>query len=201
MILSQTDSLLDENISAAETVNELIATLKRFRKLAPLVDSTAAILLTALRSGRKILTCGNGGSAADALHMSEELLGRYKRERVALPSFCLAADPTLLTCIGNDYGFDNLFARQIEGLGCAGDILVLFSSSGNSVNLLKALEAAKRKGVLTIALLGKDGGEMAGHADYEIIVPSDETARVQEIHTVVLHSWLDRIDSAFAVTG
>jgi phosphoheptose isomerase len=201
MILTRDVLILDEDISAVETIDDLIATLKRFRSMAPLVDSTAAVLINALSSGHKILTCGNGGSAADALHMSEELLGRYKRKRAALPAICLAADPTLLTCIGNDYGFNNLFARQIEGLGYSGDILVLFSSSGNSINQLNAVEAARRKGVVTIALLGKDGGQMAGTTDYEVVVPSAEAARVQEVHTLVLHSWLDRIDLAFAATA
>jgi phosphoheptose isomerase len=180
-------------------VDELIETLTKFRDLSSRVDEIAQRLITALQHGNKILTCGNGGSAADALHMAEELVGRYKHDRRSLPAISLAADPTLLTCIGNDYGFDNLFSRQIEGLAQPGDIVVMFSSSGNSSNLLAALTAAEQKRVVTVALLGKTGGLMAGKADYEIIVPGAETARIQEVHTLILHSWLEQIDSAFTV--
>jgi D-sedoheptulose 7-phosphate isomerase len=180
-------------------VDELIETLTKFRDLSSRVDEIAQRLITALQHGNKILTCGNGGSAADALHMAEELVGRYKHDRRSLPAISLAADPTLLTCIGNDYGFDKLFSRQIEGLAQPGDIVVMFSSSGNSSNLLAALTAAEQKRVVTVALLGKTGGFMAGKADYEIIVPGAETARIQEVHTLILHSWLEQIDSAFTV--
>jgi phosphoheptose isomerase len=197
----ETAGVLDEATYTLEAVDGLILTLQKFRAMASLVDQTGAVILEALQKGNKVLTCGNGGSAADALHMSEELLGRYKRERVPLPSICLSADPTLLTCIGNDYGFDALFSRQVEGLGAPGDILVIFSSSGNSMNQIKALAAAERRGVTSIALLGKDGGKMAGQADHEIIIPANETARVQEVHTLILHSWLERIDLAFAETS
>jgi phosphoheptose isomerase len=182
---------------AAAAVDELIETLVRFRPMMRQVDSVCDLLIQALRDGHKILTCGNGGSAADALHMAEELIGRYKHERRSLPAICLAADSTALTCIANDYGYDRAFSRQIEGLAHPGDIVVAFSSSGNSPNLASALIAAKEKGATTVALLGKEGGVMAGQADREIIVPSQETARIQEVHTLILHSWLERIDLAF----
>jgi D-sedoheptulose 7-phosphate isomerase len=181
----------------AVAVDELIETLTNFRELSSEVDRIADMLVETLRSGNKILTCGNGGSAADALHMAEELVGRYKHDRRSLPAISLAADPTLLTCIGNDYGYEKVFSRQIEGLAQTGDVVVLFSSSGNSPNLTAALRAAKAKKALSVSLLGKDGGMMAGQADYEIIVPGSETARIQEVHTLILHSWLEQIDSVF----
>ena len=183
--------------SSSLCIEDLIQTLFRFRSMSPQVDHIAQIIIAALKSGRKVLTCGNGGSAADALHMSEELIGRYKYNRRALPAVSLAADPTALTCIGNDYGYEQVFARQVEGLASEGDVLVAFSSSGNSPNLLAALDAAKKSQVVTVALLGKDGGLMAGMADYELVVPSFDTARVQEIHTLILHAWLEQIDIAF----
>jgi phosphoheptose isomerase len=183
---------------AAKAIDALVETLQHLRPLAPWIDHTGEVIIAALRSGKKILTCGNGGSAADALHMSEELMGRYKLNRRPLPAVSLVADPTLLTCIGNDFGYDSIFSRQIEALGHLEDVVVAFSSSGNSPNLLRALESAQARGLRSIALLGKDGGAMAGRADYEMIVPSTETARIQEIHTLILHSWLEQIDAEFS---
>jgi D-sedoheptulose 7-phosphate isomerase len=182
-------------ISAASAIDGLLVTLERFRELAGQVDEIGLLLIDVFRRGGKVLTCGNGGSAADALHMAEELVGRYKNDRKSLPAISLAADPTLLTCIGNDFGYEQLFSRQIHGLAQEGDVLVAFSSSGNSANLLAALEAAKEKNVITVSVLGKDGGSMAGRADYQIIVPSQETARIQEVHTLILHSWLEQIEA------
>lgn len=177
-----------------DQLTDLIATLERFRALLPAVEKAGVEIHNALKGGGKLLTAGNGGSAADALHLAEELVGRFDKERPSLPAVCLSADPTLLTCIGNDYGYDRLFARQIEGLGQAGDVLVVFTSSGNSNNLVLGLETAKRKGLRTIALLGKSGGKTKGLADHEIIIPSQVTARVQEVHTFILHSWLSIIE-------
>ena len=176
-------------------LDELIDTLNAFRPSLPAVEQGGRLLLKALQNGHKVLTCGNGGSAADALHLAEELVGKYLKERKSLPGICLCADSTAITCIANDYGFDQVFSRQVEGLGCAGDVLVVFSTSGNSPSILNALKAAKAKGVLTIALLGKGGGKALGMADLEIIIPGTTTARIQELHTFVLHSWLESIDS------
>ncbi len=148
-----------------------------------------------LQAGGKILTCGNGGSAADALHLAEELVGRYKDERRSLAAVCLNSDPTLLTCIGNDYGFDAIFARQVEGLGDPKDLLVTFSTSGNSANIVRALEAARDRGMATVALLGKDGGRARGLATTEIIVDATETAHIQEAHTVILHALLETLEA------
>jgi D-sedoheptulose 7-phosphate isomerase len=176
-------------------IDDLIAVLDRSRTLLPQVQTAADLLVGTLRNGGKILTCGNGGSAADAAHMSEELVGRYKGDRRSLPAVCLSVDGPLLTCIGNDYGFDAVFSRQVEGLGKAGDVLVTFSTSGNSANIVNALVAAKSAGLKTISLLGKDGGKAKGLSDVDLIVPSLVTARIQEVHTFVMHCWLERIES------
>lgn len=180
----------------ATALNELISTLQAFNRLVPLLDSTAEVIIVALETGSKVLTCGNGGSAADALHMAEELVGRYKTNRRALPAVALCADPTSLTCIANDFGFEHIFSRQVEALGQPGDVLVVFSTSGNSPNLVLAVETAARQGMTTIALLGKTGGALAGKCNYEIIVPANETARIQEVHTFVMHSWLEQVEIA-----
>jgi D-sedoheptulose 7-phosphate isomerase len=161
-------------------------------------DKIAAAAVGTLKSGGKLLTCGNGGSAADAMHLAEELVGRYNRNRRSLPAVCLNADPTALTCIANDFGYDEVFARQIEGLAAPTDLLVCFTTSGNSPNILRALAAAKQRGVKSVALLGKDGGKAKGKADLELIVPSRDTARIQEAHTFLLHALLEVIDREFA---
>ena len=178
-----------------EHLEDLISTLQRMRALLPLITAAGAEIEQALANGNKLLTAGNGGSAADALHLAEELVGRFDKERPSLPAVSLCADPTLLTCIGNDYGFEQIFARQVEGLGRPGDVLVVFTTSGNSPNLIAALRVAQAKGLKTIAVLGKDGGAAIGMADHELIVPSYVTARIQEIHTFILHSWLTQLES------
>lgn len=179
-----------------QQLDDLVATLAKFRSLLPIVDSAGSRIKQAIYCGQKVLTAGNGGSAADALHLAEELVGRFDKERRSLPAIALCADPTLLTCIGNDYGFERVFSRQIEGLGNPGDVLVVFTTSGNSPNLLFALRVARQRGLCTIALLGKNGGAAKGLADYEIIVPSDVTARIQEVQTFILHAWLRDIESS-----
>jgi D-sedoheptulose 7-phosphate isomerase len=159
------------------------------------LDRCAQIVADALEKGGKILTVGNGGSAADALHLAEELVGRYKNNRRALPAIALVADGTALTCIGNDFGFDQIFARQVEALGTAGDVLVLFSSSGNSANLLCALEQARSRGVRVVVLSGRGGGKLKGQADEEWIVPSSSGARVQELHGWAIHVVLEVVEA------
>ena len=140
------------------------------------------------------MTCGNGGSAAEASHLAEEFTGRFLRERRSLPGICLSIDGPLITCIGNDYGYDEVFARQVSGLGVAGDVLVALSSSGNSVNLLRAVSAAKERQVTSVCLLGKTGGACKGQADFEIIVPSHNTARVQECHLFIIHAICELVE-------
>jgi len=159
------------------------------------MDQCALIIADALMAGKKVLAAGNGGSAADALHLCEELVGRYKNNRRALPAVCLSADGTTLTCIGNDFGFDQVFARQVEALGASGDVLVLFTSSGNSANLLLALEEARRRGMRTVVLNGRGGGKLKGLADVEWLVPSTIGARVQELHSWALHVILEVVEA------
>ena len=179
-----------------ESLEELRSVLTASTALAPVVTTVGEAILSSLRQGGKLLTCGNGGSAADALHLAEELVGRYKIERRALPAICLNSDVTALTCIGNDYGYDAIFARQVEALGRRGDVLVGFTTSGNSANVLAAFAAARARGITTVLLSGKDGGKARTQCDYPIIVASATTARIQEVHTLVLHQWLEAIDAA-----
>jgi D-sedoheptulose 7-phosphate isomerase len=176
-------------------LQDLIATLQRSEALLPTIAETGAEIRRVIQGGNKLLTAGNGGSAADAMHLAEELVGRFDKERPSFPAVALCADATLLTCIGNDYGFDRLFSRQVEGLGRPGDLLVVFSTSGKSRNLIEALHAAKSRQMNSIAVLGKDGGLARGLATYELIVPSNVTARIQEVHTFILHSWLSLVES------
>lgn len=178
-----------------ELLNELSTVVRDFESQMSAVKTTADVISNALLEGRKIMSCGNGGSACDALHLTEELIGRYKGNRKSLPGVCLNADVTAITCIGNDYGFEQIFSRQIQGIGKAGDVLVGFSTSGNSPNIIRALQEAKDKGILTIALTGGNGGSLKNIADWTIIVPSKTTARIQELHTFVLHYWLEQIEN------
>jgi D-sedoheptulose 7-phosphate isomerase len=163
------------------------------------LERAATLIVDALRGGRKILAAGNGGSAAEAMHLAEELTGRYRSDRKPLPAVALASDGTALTCIGNDFGFDRIFSRQVEALGQAGDVLVVFSTSGNSPNIIQAVSSAQAAGMKVISLLGRGGGCLAGRADVAIVVKSDSTARIQEAHQVILHLWLERVEEEFGV--
>lgn len=146
------------------------------------------------KSGKKTLLAGNGGSAADAQHIAAELVGRYGFDRPSIPSIALTTDTSNLTAIGNDYGYDKVFSRQMEGMGSEGDLFIGISTSGNSVNIVNAINAAQAKGVKTVALVGRDGGEMARIADYAIIVPSNDTPRIQESHILIGHMICDIIE-------
>ena len=150
-----------------------------------------------LRRGCKILICGNGGSAADAQHLAAELSGRYLKERRALAAMALTTDTSALTAIGNDYGYDFVFSRQVEALARPGDLLIGISTSGNSGNVIKAVESAKVLGVRTLGLLGRDGGKLKGMMDDALVVPSDVTARIQEVHQMVYHFWCEILDEHF----
>lgn len=142
----------------------------------------------------KTILAGNGGSAADAQHFAAELVGRYGFDRASLPSLALTTDTSNLTAIGNDYGYDMVFSRQLEGMGTSGDIFFGISTSGNSQNIIKAFEVAKQKNIISIALTGRDGGEMSKIADYSIIVPSNSTPRIQESHLLIEHIICDIIE-------
>ena len=162
------------------------------------VAEAVALVVGTFERGGKFLSCGNGGSAAEAMHMSEEAVGRYCRNRVSLPAVGLPADGTALTCIGNDYGFDEVFSRQVEGLGNEGDLLVVFSSSGNGNNIFRAVEAARAKKMKVLLILGRDGGRLAGRGDVEIIIRGNGTARIQEAHQLLMHILLEGVDRRFA---
>ena len=178
-------------------IRDSAQTVDGLRRQADRIAAVCDMVVTALKARRKVLTAGNGGSAAEALHMSEELIGRYRGNRRSLPGIALVADPTALTCIGNDYGYDYVFSRQVEGLGRRGDVLVLFSTSGTARNLMLALEVARRKGMRTVCFLGRDGGPLAGKADLEVVIPGTATERIQEAHQVLVHLVLDAVERAF----
>ena len=154
----------------------------------------ADALLAALRAGRKVLACGNGGSAADSQHFVAELVGRFTRERRAWPALALTTDTSILTAIGNDYGFERVFARQVEAHGQPGDVLVGISTSGGSPNVLAAVETARTRGLVTIGLTGRDGGALGRAVDIHLNVPSPSTARTQEVHTTILHVLCDLVE-------
>ncbi|MDP5238668.1 D-sedoheptulose 7-phosphate isomerase [Uliginosibacterium sp. 31-16] len=158
------------------------------------VDKAGDILVNCLKAGGKILSAGNGGSHCDAMHFAEELSGRYRDNRPALGALAIS-DPSHITCVGNDYGFEFIFSRQVEALGRAGDVFFGISTSGNSANILAAAKAAKERGMQVILLMGKDGGKMKGIADAEIIVPYFGYAdRIQEIHIKFIHSLIDHVE-------
>ena len=155
-------------------------------------------LARALKNGKKVLSCGNGGSAADSQHFAAEMVGRFERERPALAAVALSTDSSILTAIGNDYGFERVFSRQIEALGRVGDVAFGISTSGRSPNVVHGLKAARARGLKTIALTGRDGGEVGTAAEIHVNVPSASTARAQEVHRTLLHVICDLVESAFA---
>ncbi len=158
------------------------------------IEKAGAAMVTAVKSGGKILSCGNGGSLCDAMHFAEELTGRYRDNRAALPAIAIS-DVSHMACVGNDYGYEFVFSRYIEALGNKGDVLLAISTSGNSKNILRAIEAAKAKGMVVVGLTGKDGGAMAALCDVEIRAPHAPYAdRAQEIHIKVIHSLIDYIE-------
>src|ERR1051325_5337039 len=151
------------------------------------VEKAASLIIDSFRDGGKVISCGNGGSHCDAMHFAEELSGRYRNDRKALPAICIS-DVSHITCVGNDYGFEYIFSRYIEGLGNANDVLFALSTSGNSANVIRAVEAAKKKGMKVIVMTGKDGGKLGPMADVEIRVPHNGYAdRIQEGHIKVIH--------------
>ena len=174
-----------------------INTAQKMKELLPTIKKAAEVCLNALKNGNKILIAGNGGSAADAQHFSAELTGRFKKERISLPAIALTTDTSALTAIGNDYGYEYVFSRQLEGLGNEGDIFIGISTSGNSKNVIEAIKKAKEKNIKVITLLGKDGGKMKNLGDINIIIPSNETPRIQEMHIMVLHMICQIIDEGF----
>ncbi len=176
-------------------IEKRIAALSKLKEFGKPIDSISSSLIEALEFGDKIITCGNGGSEAN--HLTTELMGRFLKSRASVPSVCLNANCDVLTCLGNDYGFDQVFSRQLQGIACQGDVLLCFTTSGNSQNVTEVLKMAKKLGVYSIAILGKDGGLCKGLASQEIILPSDETAIIQEMSLALIHYWCGRIDERF----
>jgi len=180
-------------------VAEGVEAISLLSKQADRMAQISRLMIRSLRAGGKLLMAGNGGSAAEAMHMAEELVGRFRSDRAPLPAVALAADGTALTCIANDFGFDRVFSRQVEALGKPGDVLVLFSTSGNSRNLLLALDAARGMQMRTVCLLGRDGGQMRGKGTIELVVGVQPTARIQEAHQLIMHLILEEIEQEFGV--
>jgi len=161
------------------------------------VAAAARMIVAAMKGGGKAIFCGNGGSAADSQHLAAELMGRYLKEREPLPAVALTTDSSALTAIGNDYAFDEIFARQLRGLGKKGDVLIGISTSGNSRNVVAAIETARARGIASIALTGAAGGAMRALADLCIAVPSKDTPRIQEMHIAIGHMICDLVERAF----
>lgn len=162
----------------------------------PTLRKIAEVIIARLRAGNKILIVGNGGSAADAQHIAAEIVGRYKKDRPAYPAIALTTDTSALTAISNDYGFDQVFARQVEGLGTAGDVLLALSTSGRSANVLAALRAARARGLITIGFTGGNGAGMGSECDHVFMAPSKETAIIQQLHLIAAHGICDAVEQA-----
>lgn len=171
------ESSITEHLDTMKMVSELEAPIKQAMNL---IDET-------FKNGNSLFACGNGGSASDAQHFASELSGRFEQNRPGFPAIALTTDSSALTAIANDYGFDRIFARQLESLGRAGDVLVVMSTSGNSSNMSETVRQAKKQNIKTIALVGRDGGELAPLADISIVVPAQRTSRIQEAHIFILH--------------
>ncbi|WP_417069025.1 D-sedoheptulose 7-phosphate isomerase [Niveibacterium terrae] len=187
----------------AEHFSEALALLQRLAVDKPFQSSVAAaakLLVESFLAGGKVISCGNGGSHCDAMHFAEELSGRYRENRPALPAMAVS-DVSHITCVGNDYGFEQIFARHVEAFGRAGDVLLGISTSGKSPNVLAAVKVARERGVKVIALTGKDGGELARLADVAIVVPHFGYAdRIQEIHIKVIHTLIDLVERGLGYT-
>lgn len=167
-------------------------------RLSDTIEQTAAVMIDCLRRGGIVYWCGNGGSAADSQHLAAELVGRFERERRALASVALTTDTSILTSVGNDYGYDGIFRRQVEALVRSGDVLVGISTSGNSGNVLQAVEQANAQGATTIGLLGRDGGRLGEVCRHALVVPGQNTARNQEMHILIGHILCDLVEAELA---
>jgi len=181
-----------------QAINGSIETLQSLKKIEAQIARAADVIEQCLRSGNKLLVCGNGGSASDAAHFATELVVRFAKDRRAYPAICLTGDGGLLTAAGNDYGFDEIFARQVAAFGLEGDVLIVLTTSGKSKNVRRALEEAKSRKLKMIAFLGRDGGSAIGLADVDLLVASDSTARIQEAHQLLLHVLCETMESRLA---
>lgn len=184
------DSIKDNFLEAQKVLGEFITNSENLER----VKKAGDLMVSAVKSGNKVMSCGNGGSMCDAMHFAEEMTGRFRDERKALPAIAIS-DVSHITCTGNDYGFDHIFSRYVDAIGNKGDVLLALSTSGNSKNILNAIDSAKKKGMKVVGLTGKDGGKMAELCDVEIRSPkSNYSDRVQEIHIKVIHSLIDYIE-------
>jgi D-sedoheptulose 7-phosphate isomerase len=187
----------ESNNPIAAHLRQSLAGLERANGDAALLAAAGAIasaMIAALRAGNKILLIGNGGSAADVQHIAAELIGRYKQERASYAAIALTTDTSALTAIGNDYGFEQIFARQIEGLGRRGDVLLAFSTSGRSPNILAGLRVARERGLVTVGFTGSKGQALGALCDHLLVSPSDDTAVIQQIHLTIAHGICDQIE-------
>ena len=186
------DAIIATFQASIDTKQALINDTKRLEGLL----EVAKVASSTIKAGHKIMLCGNGGSAADSQHIAAELIGRFEKERRSMAAIALTTDTSALTAIGNDYGYDQVFARQVEGLGQSGDLLIGISTSGNSKNVVKAMEVAQSKGIRTVALVGdKPEGAMQGIANYVLAAPSTNTARIQECHILIMHTLCQLVES------
>jgi len=176
---------------------ESVRSLESLGQIRPAIDAAAELIIGTLRAGGKLLICGNGGSAAEAAHFATELVGRFDRTRRSLPAVALSSDGSLVTCIGNDFGFEHAFSRQISGLSKPGDLVVVMTSSGRSPNIIAALEEARRLGLKSVAFLGRGGGAAKGMATCELVIPGSRGAAAQESHLFLIHYFCELIDLAF----
>lgn len=191
-------SLLFRTMTFDASLAETVRTFQSLSEIRPAIDRAGDMILATLQRGGKLLICGNGGSAAEAAHFSTELVGRYAKDRRALPAIALSADGSLLTCVVNDYGYEHAFSRQVAGFARPGDLLVVLTTSGNSANILAALHEANRIGLESIAFLGRGGGKAKGLATCELIIPGQSGPATQEAHLFLIHHFCERIDAQFA---
>ena len=180
--------------SLAETVR----TFQALATIRPAIAQAGELILATLRRGGKLLICGNGGSAAEAAHFATELVGRYAKTRRPFPAIALSSDGSLLSCIGNDFGYEQVFARQVAGLAKPGDLVVVLTSSGNSPNIIVALHEARKLGLESVAFLGRGGGKAKGLATCDLVIPGQSGAAAQEAHLFLIHHFCERIDEEFA---
>ena len=183
-----------------QAIDDSTRTLESLKKLETQVAKAAELIQECLQAGRKILVCGNGGSATDASHFSTELVVRFAKDRRAQPAICLASDGGILTAAGNDYGFEEIFARQVAAFGVPGDALICLTTSGNSKNVVRALEEGKARKLKSIAFLGRDGGSTIGISDIDLLVKGNSTARIQEAHKVLIHVLCEIIEARLDTT-
>jgi D-sedoheptulose 7-phosphate isomerase len=176
---------------------ETLSTFQALPTIRPAIDRAGQMILATLQRGGKLLICGNGGSAAEAAHFATELVGRYAKTRRALPAIALSSDGSTLSCIGNDFGYEQVFSRQVAGLAQKEDLLVVLTSSGNSGNIVAALQEAKKLGFESIAFLGRGGGKAKGIASCDLIIPGNSGAAAQEAHLFLIHHFCELIDEAF----